>query len=277
MIKKIFNDLIYIFGEYPIYILMGMGLIYSIIELVETRSFMKVFSANSLYQSTKSIFFTLIFLSVIGAFVYRSIFVEINKFKRTARTLNLNYRLKNHPTADKLLYAPVLKRGERRSIVSPILSGRYKDAQVIVFNYRYGRTESAGESYGFYFRSVVAFSVKGHQVPTFSLHPVQLGDRLFEKIFGGDDVKFEEDAEFSRRYKVSGPDSIVLRTFFGPNLRRAFIQSPTKWAAGVTGDHFIIFRDSKADDRVDSEGFAPYLNEVYMIYQTVLPIGKTKR
>ena len=277
MIKKVLNDIINIFGNYPIYIIMGMGLIYSILELLESRSFMKVIYSNSLYQFTKNTFFTLIFLSVIGAFVYRSIFVEIDKFKRAAKTLNLSCHLKSHPKADELLYSPVLKRGERRNTVSPILSGRYNDAQVLLFNYRYGQTESAGESYSFYFRSVVAFSVKGHQVPDFSLHPAQFGDRLFEKIFGADYLKFEEDPEFSRRYKINGPDTKILKHFFGPNLRRAFIKSQTKWAAGVTGDYFIIFRDSKTDDRVDSEEFASYLNEVYMIYKAVLPIDKTKR
>ena len=146
-----------------------------------------------------------------------------------------------------------------------------------MINYLYGRTESAGESYSFYFRSVVAFSLKGHQISNFSLQPAQPANRLFEKIFGGDYVKFEEDAEFSHRYKVSGPDSKILKTFFGPNLRQAFIKSPTNWAAGVTGDHFIIFRDRKTDDRVDSKEFAPYLNEVYIIYQAVLRIGKAKR
>ena len=270
MIKKVFNDLIYIFGEYPVYTLMGMGLIYSIIELIETRSFMKVFSSNSLYQSTKSVFFTLIFLSVIGAFVYRAIFVEIDKFKKAAKTLNLNCHIKKHTIADKLLYSPILKRGERRNTVSPILSGRYNDAQVLLFNYRYGQTESAGESYSFYFRSVVAFFVKGHQVPDFIIRPAQFGDRFFEKIFGDNSLKFEEDPEFSRRYKVNGPDIGILKHFFGPNLRRAFIKSQTEWTAGVTGDYFIIFRDSKTDDRVDLKEFASYLNETYQIYQAVL-------
>lgn len=277
MIKKVLNDIINILGNYPIYIIMGMGLIYSILELLESRSFMKVIYSNSLYQFTKNIFFTLIFLSVIGAFVYRAIFVEIDKFKRAAKTLNLSCHLKNHPRADKLLYSPVLKRGERRNTVSPILSGRYNNAQVLLFNYRYGQTESAGESYSFYFRTVVAFSVKGHQVPAFSLRPAQLGDRFFETIFGSDCLKFEEDPEFSRRYKVNGPDTKILKHLFGPNLRQAFIKSQTKWTAGVTGDYFIIFRDSKTDDRVDSEEFASYLNEAYMIYQAVLLIDKTKR
>jgi len=277
MIKKVLNDIINIFGNYPIFIIMGMGLIYSILELLESRSFMKVIYSNSLYQFTKNIFFTLIFLSVIGAFVYRTIFVEIDKFKKAAKTLNLSCHIKNHPIADKLLYSPILKRGERRNTVSPILSGRYNDAQVLLFNYRYGQTESAGESYSFYFRSVVAFSIKGHQVPEFSLHPAQFGDRFFEKIFGADHLKFEEDPEFSRRYKVNGPDTKILKHLFSPNLRRAFIKSQTKWTAGVTGDYFIIFRDNKTDNRVDSEEFASYLNEVYMIYQAVLPVDKTKR
>ena len=277
MIKKIFNDVILIFGDYPVYSLMGIGLIYSILELLESRSFMKDFFSNSFYQFTKDIFFTLLFLSIIGAFVYRSIFVEINNFKRAARTLNLSYHLKSHPKAEKLLYSPILKRGERRNIVSPILSGRYNDVQVILFNYRYGRTESAGESYSFYFRSVVVFSVKGHQIPEFSLHPAQLGDRLFGTIFGSNYLKFEEDLEFSDRYKVNGPDTETLKHFFGPNLRQVFNKSQTKWAAGVTGDNFIILRDSRTDDRVNSEKFAGYLNEAYLIYQAVLLTDKTKR
>ena len=81
---------------------------------------------------------------------------------------------------------------------------------------------------------------------------------------------FEEDPEFSRRCKVNGPDTKILKHLFGPNLRQAFIKSQTKRAAGVTGDHFIIFRDSKTDDRVNSEEFAGYLNETYQIYQAVL-------
>lgn len=270
MIKKVLNDIINVFGNYPIFIIMGMGLIYSILELLESRSFMKVIYSNSSYQFTKNTFFTLIFLFVIGSFVYQAIFVEIAKFKRAAKTLNLSYHLKNHPIADKLLYSSILKRGERRYIVSPILSGHFKDAQVLLFNYRYGQTESAGESYSFFFRSVVAFSVKGHQVPEFSLHPAQFGDRFFEKIFGGNSLQFEEDPEFSSRYKVNGPDNKILKHFFGPNLRLAFIKSQTKWTAGVTCEYFIIFRDSKTDDRVDSEKFAGYLNETYQIYQEVL-------
>ena len=277
MIKKIFNDVILIFGDYPVYSLMGIGLIYFILELLESRSFMKVFFSNSFFQFTKDIFFTLLFLSIIGAFVYRSIFVEINNFKRAARTLNLSYHLKSHPKAERLLYSPILKRGERRNTVSPILSGRYNDVQVLLFNYRYGRTESAGESYSFYFRSVVVFSVKGHQIPEFSLHPAQLGDRLFGTIFGSNYLKFEEDPEFSDRYKVNGPDTKTLKHFFGPNLRQVFNKSQTKWAAGVTGDNFIILRDSRTDDRVNSEKFADYLNEAFLIYQAVLLMDKTKR
>jgi hypothetical protein len=141
----------------------------------------------------------------------------------------------------------------------------------------YHRTTSAGETYSFYFRSVVAFSIKEHHVPNFSLHPAQSGDWLFEKIFGSDYLKFEEDLEFSGRYKVNGPDTETLKHFFGPNLRQAFIKSQIKWAAGVDGDHFIIFRDSKTDDRVNSEEFAGYLNEAYLIYQAALLINKTKR
>jgi len=274
MIKKLLSDLINILGNYPGFSLMGIGLLYAILELLEGRSFMKVLDSSSFYHSIKSIFFTFVFLLVIGSFVYQTIFVEIDKFKKTAKRLDLNYHLKNHPDADKLLHTPILRRGERRYIVSPILSGSYNDTQILVFNYRYGQTESAGDSYSFYFRSIVAFSVRGQQVPEFLMLPAQLGDRFFETIFGSDNLHFEEDQEFSRRYKVKGPDREALINLFGLGLRQTLKKSQAEWAAGVTDDYFVIFRDGKTDDRIDSEEFTDYLNEAYMIYQAALTEGR---
>jgi hypothetical protein len=55
-----------------------------------------------------------------------STFVKIDNFKKAAKTLDLTYHLKDHPTADALLTSPPLRRGERRDIVSPIFLGPYK-------------------------------------------------------------------------------------------------------------------------------------------------------
>jgi len=269
MAKRIFDALVDLFGNHPVYILLGMGALYSILELIEGRSFMKGLVSSSLYSFAKSAFFTVLFLSLIGAFAYQAIFVEIDKFKKAARALDLTYHLKDHPTADVLFCSPLLRRGERRDIVSPILSGPYKGTPVVLFNLRYGRTESAGESHSFYYRSVVAFSVQGQGVPAFSLVPAREAGALFERIPGENAVPFEEDEAFSRRYVVKGLEPDVLKRMFGPDLRRALVQSPEPWAGGTTGEHLVLFRDGKTDDRVQEDAFAAYLEDAYALFQHI--------
>ena len=274
MSRKIFDALVNLFGNHPVIIFLGMGALYFILELIEGRPFMKKVVLSSFYSFTKNTFFTVMLLSLIGAYVYQAIFVEIDKFKKAAKALDLTYHLKNHPTADSLLYSPILKKGERRYIVSPILSGRYKDVPVLLFNIRYGRTESAGESYSFYFRSVIAFSVQGLGIPAFSLLPARSRDAFSEMIFGEKAIAFEEDPEFSDRYLVKGPEKEALKQLFGPELRRAFVQSRDQWSAGVTDDHFVIFRDMKTDDRIGEDEFESYLMDAYSFYQILISISR---
>ena len=78
MIKKVFSDLVYILGEYPIYILMGMGLIYSIIELVETRPFMKIFSANSFCVISSSLINSLNLVPILDLLAIWILFLDIS-------------------------------------------------------------------------------------------------------------------------------------------------------------------------------------------------------
>lgn len=270
MSKKIFDVLINLFGNHPVYIFIGMGILYTVLELLEGRSFMKGVVSTSFYSFTKNTFFTVMLLSLIGAFAYQAIFVKIDTFKKAAKALDLTYHLKNHPTADALLYSPLLRRGERRYIVSPILSGQYRDVPVLLFDIRYGQTESAGESYNFYFRTVVAFSVQGRGIPAFSLLPTRLGNTFSEMIPGEKVIAFEEDPEFSSRYIVKGSETEVLKQVFGPELRRAFVQSKDKWAAGVTDDHFVIFKDRQTDDLIGEDEFSSYLMNAYTFYQIMV-------
>jgi hypothetical protein len=269
MNKRIFDALVDLFGNNSLYILVGMGALYALLELLEGRSFMKGVASNSFYSFSKSAFFIIMLLSLIGAYAYQAIFVKIDTFKKAARSLDLTYNLKDHPTADTLLCSPLLRRGERRDIVSPILSGQYRDVSVILFDLRYGRTESAGESYNFYFRTVAAFSVRGKGIPEFSLLPAQSGGSFSEMIPGEKAVPFEGDPEFSSRYAVRGLETGALKQVFGPELRRAFVQSGHQWAGGVTNDHFIIFRDRQTELTGEDE-LVSYLRDAYMFYQIML-------
>lgn len=268
MSKKIFDALVNLFGNHAVYIFIGMGLLYTVLELFEGRAFMKGIASTSVYSFTKNTFFTVMLLLLIGAFAYQTIFIKIATFKKTAKALNLTCQLKNHPTADTLIFSSFLRRGERRDIVSPILTGKYRDVPVLLFDIRYGRTESAGDSYNFYFRTVVAFSVQGLGIPAFSLLPTRSGNPFSEMIPGEKTIEFEEDPEFSRIYTLKGQEKKVLKQIFGSELRRVFMQSEDQWAAGVTDDHFVIFMERQTD-LIEIDEFASYLMNAYAFYQMI--------
>jgi hypothetical protein len=269
MSKKIIDALVNLFGNHPVYIIIGMGCLYTILELLEGRSFMKGIVSNSFYSFTKNTFFTAMILSLIGAFAYQAIVVKSNIYKNVAKSLNLTCHQKNHPTADAILHSPLLRRGERRDIVSPILSGQYRDVLMLLFDIRYGRTESAGESYNFYFRTVVAFSVQDLEIPVFTLLPVRAANMFSEMIPGEKVIAFKEDLEFSSRYIVKGLENEVLKQVFSPELRRALVQSEDPWAVGVTNDHLVIFRDKQTDLTGEDE-YASYLMDAYKFFQIMV-------
>ncbi|MCP4368818.1 MAG: hypothetical protein GY797_12000 [Deltaproteobacteria bacterium] len=270
MMKRMLLSYIDFFANHPLIIILGAGLLDFVLELLGTRPFFRVIDSSPAYRFAKYLFFGAIILSLIGSWVFEKIVVEKARFQNAAETLGMECHIKNYLPAEALLRLPVLIRGERRDIVSPILSGRHQKANVILFNYRYSRTQSGGETLVVYFRTVLAFSSKRLQVPPFSLFPKKPGDRIMANFFNNGDIKFKEDSGFSGRYQLRSKAPDLLRQFFSPELRRVFTQSEVKWAAGGAGDTFIMFKDGLTDEQVKTTDFKSYLEEAYRIFKTAL-------
>ena len=268
--KEMFLSYMDFFANHPFIIILGAGIIGFALELLETRPFFKTIDSSTIYHFVMNLFFWVIVLSLIGSYTFQKLVIEKARFQKAAETLGMECHIKHYRPAETLLNVPVLIRGERRDIVSPILSGSYQEANVILFHYRYSCTESAGESLEVYFRTVIAFSDNKLRVPPFSLFPKGLGDRIMAIIYSGGVINFNEDLGFSSRYCLRGEAEDPLRRFFSPELRNAFTQSEFDWAAGGAGDTFIIFKDGQTDEQVVATHFEPYLEEAYNIFKTVL-------
>ncbi|RME52318.1 hypothetical protein D6783_05235 [Candidatus Woesearchaeota archaeon] len=64
------------------------------------------------------------------------------------------------------------------------------------------------------------------KLPYFTLGPEfwfsRIGDAIASK-FGGGEIDFESDPDFSSSFQLKGPDSETLRSLFSPNVRQAFL------------------------------------------------------
>ena len=73
------------------------------------------------------------------------------------------------------------------------------------------------------------------------------GRANFDKIgsaFGGQDIDFDENSEFSRRHRLRGEDEVAVRSLFGPALRQHLAMDPG-WSLEGAGEWLIAYRKRK--------------------------------
>jgi len=72
-------------------------------------------------------------------------------------------------------------------------------------------------------------------------------------VFGGQDIDFPEDPEFSRRYRLRGTDENAVRELFHVGVRQ-HLAGDGGWSIEGDGDWVLVFRGDRRvapDDLVD--------------------------
>ena len=90
---------------------------------------------------------------------------------------------------------------------------------------------------------VAAVRLKDASVPAFQASPERLMDKI-EAAFGGQDIDFDSDPEFSRRYWLRGVDVSGVRRLFNSSVRRELLWDPG-WCLEGEGDWLILYRRDK--------------------------------
>jgi len=89
-------------------------------------------------------------------------------------------------------------------------------------------------------------------------------------LFADKDIYFEEDPEFSARYRLNGQDGAALRSLFGPDVRARFTRSEKKWAVGgQEGRAILLYTDDADDGRVKPEDVANYLADAWTLFEVI--------
>jgi hypothetical protein len=122
-----------------------------------------------------------------------------------------------------VLGLPLFNIGHSRK-AARALRGKLADRDTLLIDYRY--TTGSGKNSHTHRRTVVVFPDGAKTLPDFRLSPEGFLHGLAE-IFGAQDIDFEQNAEFSKRYLLKGPDE--------PAIRKSFTIDVLSWFAGAPG------------------------------------------
>jgi hypothetical protein len=112
---------------------------------------------------------------------------------------------RNYTLADDYGFLPHLARGENRYAFN-ILSGSYRQSEVLVFDYHYetpGQDPKSEDGKSHHFLTPILVLVPAY-FPELRIAPEGALEKMAE-AFGGEDIKFES-AEFSRAFRVRSKD-----------------------------------------------------------------------
>lgn len=111
----------------------------------------------------------------------------------------------------------------------------------VFFEYTY--TVGSGKNSSTYTQTVGAFRCAGRNMPDFTAAPEDLGD-WFSELFGGQDIDFQHDPVFSKKYRLRGKDEAAIRDFFSVGGTQYLAARPG-WTVHALGEWLLAYRSGK--------------------------------
>jgi hypothetical protein len=121
-----------------------------------------------------------------------------------------------------------------------LMAGRIGDADVLLLDYQY--VTGHGKTQQTHNQTLVLLPGAAAGLPPFQLAPATFMDKL-GKLFGSKRIEFPETPEFSKRYRLTGPEEAV-RPLFTEEARLHFLERPG-WAMETLDGAMLIYRNEK--------------------------------
>lgn len=124
-----------------------------------------------------------------------------------------------------------------RGLFSNVMTGSSSGLQISLFDYTYpaGKTSIT--------QTVSAFS-QDQQLPPFALRPENFFDRIGDAIVHND-IDFDSNPEFSKRYLLKSPDEASIRRLFTPGLLTYLEQFQTSWCVEGSGPTLLVYHGGR--------------------------------
>jgi len=139
-----------------------------------------------------------------------------------------------------------------------VMTGASGALQISLFDYSYQAGKSSVT------QTVAAFS-QDLQLPPFALRPENFLDRIGDAIVHND-IDFDSNPEFSKRYLLKSPDEAGTRRLFTPSLLTYLEQFQTNWCIEGTGSTLIVYRGGRP---VSPSDLPAFLEETSRIARTI--------
>jgi len=182
--------------------------------------------------------------AVAGAGLFLSYRLDRKRAEALAR-LAADLRLAFTPDGDETGLSEhaalhLFSQGHSKKIRN-LMRGRVRDSDIAVFDYRY--TVGAGKNRHTYSQTVISLHPQGRGLPAFSMRP----EHVFHKIgslVGYQDIDFETNPAFSKRYLLRGPDEAAVRNTFTMRVLM-FFEAEEGLCVEADGRTLIVYRHSK--------------------------------
>ena len=134
-----------------------------------------------------------------------------------------------------------------RGRFSNVITGSSSGLQIGLFDYTYpaGKTSIT--------QTVATFS-QAQQLPPFALRPENFFDRIGDAIVHND-IDFDSNPEFSKRYLLKSPDEASTRRLFTPGLLTYLEQFQTSWCVEGSGPTLLVYRGGRPTRPSDLPAF----------------------
>jgi hypothetical protein len=134
-----------------------------------------------------------------------------------------------------------------RGRFSNVMTGSSGGLQIALFDYTYQVGKSSLT------QTIAAFS-QDQQLPPFALRPENFFDRIGDAIVHND-IDFDSNPEFSKRYLLKSPDDAGTRKLFTPSLLTYLEQFQSNWCIEGTGSTLIVYRGGRPVSPADVPAF----------------------
>lgn len=149
---------------------------------------------------------------------------------------------------------PLLTTGRNRGFAH-VLRGSTAGMETSLFDYKY--TTGTGKSSRTHKQTVAAYRLQ-HAIANFWLETATWQDKV-SAWFGGQNIRFDNAPEFSKRYRLQGRDEVSVRQFFTPAVLAYFATLPENHWRIETSESWIMVYES--DRRVRPAAMTDFLQE----------------
>jgi hypothetical protein len=138
--------------------------------------------------------------------------------------------------------------------------------RMVMFDHRY---TAGGRQRAIFHRQVVIGTADDLKLPNFRLSSdPRRSAATFSKLLGlnVNDIDFNDDPEFSKRFLLKGSDEKAVRDYFTRQRRAAFMQFPySTWTVLECNAHGFLFYKPRCE--FDLEQIKALMNQAFFLYQ----------